>query len=186
MKFLDFMKIALRDYEIVGAPAPSSHYIIERIISGFPPNPELVIEYGPGSGVITEEILKILPENGKLIVIEIKDEFVSQLKKINDPRLSVIAGDVFTVLKDVSRFGIFNESVHAIISGIPFLVWPENQKARDYIFRRSSELLRQGGTFSFYQSSPFLSPELKKYFRKIRKEFEPRNLMPYFVVTAEK
>jgi len=53
----------------------------------------VVVEYGPGVGTITQEILKRMRSDAVLAVIELNPQFVSFLqKRIQDPRLRVIHG----------------------------------------------------------------------------------------------
>jgi len=176
------LKTAFSDYRTVGAMAPGSKYFVRRVAKIISPDAKLVVEIGPGSGVITREILKVLPEEGRLIVIEVKSDFITVLHKIQDPRLSIIRGDAFEVLSAPERFGLMN--IDAVISGIPFLVF--SSQTKDELVVKAHKILKSGGTFSFYQNLPLLSPQLKNYFKKISWQFEPRNIMPYFIFTAQK
>lgn len=182
MSLLNFLKIALKDYRTVGAMAPGSRYFARRVANTIKTYAKLVLEYGPGSGTITREILKILPADGRLIVIEKNRDFVDYLKEISDPRLKVVYEDVFTVLDKPEHFGI--GSADAIISGIPFLVFADGTQAK--IISKTFSLLTPGGTFSFYQNLPILHSAIKRYFKKVSWQFEPRNFMPYFIITAQK
>lgn len=182
MSLLSFLKIALKDYRTVGAMAPGSRYFARRVANTIKPDAKMVVEYGPGSGVITREILKILSPAGRLVVIEKNPDFVNFLKGVNDPRLEVIHDDVFLVL-DNSESPKIND-VDAVVSGIPFLVFAE--KLQQEIIAKTHSILKTGGTFSFYQNLPIVNPELKKHFKRVSVQFEPRNFLPYFIITAEK
>ena len=65
---LNFIKTAIKDFK-VGALTPSSKYVVKKIIKEIKPEYKYIVEYGPGDGVITKEILKILPQDGRLVVI---------------------------------------------------------------------------------------------------------------------
>ena len=182
MSLFNFLKIAIKDYRTVGAMAPGSRYFSRRVAKTISPDAKLVVEIGPGSGVITKEILRVLPREGRLIVIELKDDFITALHKIQDPRLSIIRGNAFEILSEPERFGLIN--VDGIIWGIPFLVF--SSQTKDDLVAKTHKILKHGGTFSFYQNLPLLNQQLKNCFKKISWQFEPRNIMPYFIFTAQK
>ncbi len=103
MNYFKFLKIALTDYWGVAMIMPSSQYAIRRILKQFKPEHRTVIELGAGDGVITKEILKALPSNGKVLAIEINHDFFTELKKIRDPRLEVWQGDVLELSKSLPK-----------------------------------------------------------------------------------
>ncbi len=166
-KIFQFMKIVLSDYRNVAMLAPTSKYAIRKIIKELNPGTKIVIEYGPGNGVITKEILKVLPLDGRLIAVEINSEFVEYLKMINDPRLQIIEGDVLEVSLSFPK-------ADAIISGIPFSFFPLQKK--EEIVRRTAGALNEGGVFIAYQYSRSLLKILKNFFGDIKWTFEVRNL----------
>ena len=90
-KQVQFLKNAIIGKQ-VGAVSRSSKYVIARILEILE-GEELntVIEYGPGDGVLTRELLKIIPKKGRLLVVEFDPNFVKILKKIKDPRLQIVS-----------------------------------------------------------------------------------------------
>ena len=77
----------------VGAISVSSKYVIKRVLKEIEgENYKNIVEYGPGDGVLTRELLKLLPRDGKLVVIETDNNFIKHLEKIRDKRLTVIRG----------------------------------------------------------------------------------------------
>jgi phosphatidylethanolamine/phosphatidyl-N-methylethanolamine N-methyltransferase len=69
-----------------------------------------IIEFGAGTGSVTSEILKHLPESGRLTCFEINPRFCKHLERINDPRLKVINDDA----KNCERYV---DSIECIVSG---------------------------------------------------------------------
>jgi len=52
-----------------------------------------VVEFGPGTGVITEAILRKLPKDAHLHAIELDGELLeTTTRRVNDPRLRPIHG----------------------------------------------------------------------------------------------
>ncbi len=184
MAIFNFLKLAVKDYKTVGALTPSSRFVVQRVIKQIQPAIKTVLEYGPGDGVMTREILKVLPEDGKLIAIEKSRSFSLALQGIGDKRFSVIYGDVLEVLSSPERLGIAN--VEAVVSGIPFLMW--KSKVRRAIIAGTAAILNPGGLFLWYQNMPIpkSNKELKTHFSRVRWQFEPRNFLPYFIITAVK
>lgn len=182
MSGLDFLKATLKDYK-VGAITVSSKYVVKRLISQLERSGvKNVVEYGAGDGVVTKEILRILPEDGKLIAFEINPGFLSELKKIEDSRLKIMSDDVITASKELKELGM--SEIDAVISGIPFtLIKP---KEREVLIKNTWSSLKVGGIFVVYQYSPLILPILKKFFRSVSIDFEPRNFLPYFIMRAEK
>ncbi len=181
MNALNFIKVAIKDYK-VGALTVSSRYIVQQILRELKPDHKYIVEYGAGNGVITKEILKILPQDGKLIAIEINQELLTELRMIHDPRLTVINKDVLEISKDFSQFNL--PRIDAIISGIPFTFLEPKQ--RQALIANTHAALVPKGIFITYQISLLTFPLLKRYFHKVSFRFEPRNFLPYFIIRADK
>ncbi len=177
MLLFNFLKIALKDYCVVGELMPTSRYAVRRILNQIKPETRTVIEYGAGDGVITKEILKVLPVNGKIIAIEINSDLLAELKKINDPRLLILQGDVLELGKSLPKSDI-------IVSGIPFS--QISREKAEKIIRQSANALNEGGLFIAYQNTPILLKTLKKIFPETKLLFEPRNFLPYFIFVSKK
>ncbi|PLX98887.1 MAG: ribosomal RNA small subunit methyltransferase A [Desulfuromonas sp.] len=68
------------------------HSIIDRIIAAAKIDPaDEVVEIGPGLGVLTDELL---PRAAHVTVMEIDRDLIERLEQREDPRLTVLAGDV--------------------------------------------------------------------------------------------
>jgi len=182
MKPIDFIKIAVKDYQKVGAVTISSKHTIKRVLKALKPEYKYIVEYGAGSGVVTKEILNLLPSDGRIVAIELNENFVKELSKIKDDRLTVLHGDVVKISKDFSKLGL--PRVDAVISSIPasFLKPSERRELISNTFAG----LTSGGRLIIYQYSLLLLPILKRVFKKVNYSLVLRNLPPYFVMIAEK
>lgn len=176
-----FLKAALKDYR-VGAITTSSRYSIKKVLKAIEPGHKFIIEYGAGDGIVTKEILRLLPKNGRLIAIELNSEFLKELELIKDERLQIINGDVLILSKKLEQLGL--PRIDMIISNMPFTLLKKQQK--EAIIKHTQEALVDGGVFLTYQYSPILLPLLKKYFSKVKIDFELRNFPPYFFMIARK
>lgn len=181
MNAFDFLKIALKDHK-VAALSESSPWVVERISDLLPRGTGHIVEYGPGSGVITRRILTMLPQEGKLVAVELNNDFYEILSDIKDPRLVPVNGDVMDVTKDFSHFG--DAGADAVISTIPFSFL--NSCERSELIRRTARMLRPGGRFITGQYSLLVLPLIRRYFQKSKFTVELRNFPPFFVMWGEK
>lgn len=180
---LNFLKVILKDYWRVAAFYPTPRNVVRKVLSKISPEVKYFIEYGAGNGAFTREILKRLPEDGKLVAIEVNQDFVEQLKKIDDPRLVLFPGDVRHLPSNLRGLGL--PVVDVIISGIPFSRM--SKKEREGIIKTSWQFLAENGVFVTYQNIPIVISTLKQYFKEINWYFDPRNLLfPYFIIFAKK
>lgn len=183
MSKVHFLKTALNDYK-VGALTPSSNFVVKKIIKKLPHHSRAcIVEYGAGDGVITRGLLEHMPRDSKLVAIEMNPRFIASLRKIRDPRLHVVHGDVLHICENFARLKL--PRVDAVISGIPFSFLKSHE--RHLVARQTFRNLSTHGKFILYQVSPLMFPYLKKYFKKkIDLSLEVRNFPPYFIMTAEK
>ena len=142
----------------------------------------VIVEYGPGTGVFTRYLLERLSADSLLISIEKNESFAKNLRKIDDPRLSVFhssAADVRAIVTQCNE-----RQIDYIISGIPFSMIPEGTTRR--ILEDSRGVLAPDGTLLVYQVRPSVEQLLKGIFPHvtIRKVF--RNMPPLFVFEAKK
>lgn len=181
MNSIDFIKTAIKDYKI-GALTSSSRYVVEDVVRKIGPEHKYIVEYGAGDGIITKEILKCLPSNGRLVALELNKDFIQELKNIHDPRLVVMEEDVVGASREPNIFGL--PRIDAVISGIPFTLFTSRE--REAVIRNTHALLSPNGIFVVYQYSPLVFSILKKFFNEVRISFEPRNFLPYFIMRARK
>lgn len=179
---ITFLKTAIKDRQ-VAAIASSSKFVIQKVIKKLPKNTKTIIEYGPGNGALTKKLLKVLPKDGKLLVIESNQQFANNLKKLKDPRLIVIHSRVEATLETLSDLG-FNQ-VDAVVSSIPFsFLQPE---VRQTIVAHTYKILAPGGRFIvFHQYKRLIIPTLYAFFEDVHTSFEILNVFPCFIFNAQK
>lgn len=180
--FLSYFRAFLDD-KGVASVTPSSQFLINRVIKAMDlRRADLVVEYGAAEGVMTRIILKNMPASGRLVAVELNSKLFASLKLIDDPRLTVVQGDVRQI--DALIAPAKPGSVDAIVSGIPFAFLKGRE--RHELMLKTSELLKPGGRFIAYQVTTHLIGMLEEYFAKVKTQFEIRNLPPHFVFTATK
>jgi len=174
----DAMVFALNFFKhpwMIGSFIPSSPFLVRRVLSHVDwPSAETVIEYGPGVGTFTREILRNLPSHGSLIVFETNRDFCRFLERtIDDSRFRVVHGSAEKASEVLRQM---NRPADYAISGIPFRHFP--RRLRTSIVKMTHDVLRPGGRFLVYQFSRAVLPILESTFGSVNREFEPLNIMP--------
>ncbi|MGA2915321.1 MAG: rRNA adenine N-6-methyltransferase family protein [Sedimentisphaerales bacterium] len=171
MKFIKFVSEFLRHPKQVGAIAESSPFLARKMVRQISGSAN-VVEFGPGTGPVTREILRHLPRDGRLTCFEINPRFCEQLKTIKDPRLKVINDDVKNFNKYVNNFD-------CIISSLPLAAFDKSTEEEVLALSGKSK------TYVQFQYNPFLLPKLKRYFRDVKVKFVPLNIPPAFVYVSK-
>ncbi len=169
----------------VGALHPSSPYLVRRLIGCLRPETvRTLVELGPGPGIATGPVLAALPAGARYVAIEKNPAFLAALRSsVPDPRLEVVEGDACATRDILAARGI--SSVDAVIASIPFSFLPK--AARAGLVESVWSLLAEGGDFViFHQFSTLMRPLVKERFGRVRVLFEPRNIMPCFLIHCRK
>jgi phospholipid N-methyltransferase len=171
-----FVRNFFKHPRMLGSLIPSSRFLINRLLRQVDWNKaRVIVEYGPGVGTITAEILRRMRPDATLVVFETNDDFVSFLRQsLHDPRLHVIHGSAAEVDAVLARLGLAHADY--IISGIPYSTMPPD--VRDAILRTSRVVLHPQGTFLVYQFSRKVLPYLQQVFGQVRRDWEPFNILP--------
>ena len=182
-KAVEFLKNAILGKQ-VGAVSRSSKYVIKAVIKHiFGLDLQNIVEYGPGDGALTLELLKVLSPKGKMLVVEMDPNFVRVLKKINDRRLTVVQGKMQNIAKNLDRYGF--KEVDLVLSSVPFSLIDKKEREEFVMFTHNT-LVSRGKFIIFHQYSKIMERSLKKYFKNVSTSFEPRNILPCFIMCAEK
>ena len=161
---------------MLGSIVPSSRFLIRELLKPVDwEQARVIVEYGPGVGVITAEVLRRMRPDAMLIAIETNPAFVTFLQDaFQDERLHVVQASAEAVDEILRRHGQSNASY--VISGIPFSTIPA--AVRERILLKTCEALKPGGSFLVYQFSTRVLEDLQRIFRYVRRQFEPLNVLP--------
>ena len=182
------LRAFLDDPKGVAALVPTSSFTVDRMASTTEPErPELIVEYGPGSGVLTRALLERLHPDGRLVAIELNRGLAARLSfELDDPRLSVVEDSAERVTEILQELGL--EGVDRVFSGIPFF-WLPPERAQS-IVASTHRALVAGGRFvayqMFYQPRRCLRVHLDRCFSTVASELDLRNLPPYRIYQAVK
>ena len=171
MEMLRFTRQFLRHPRQLGTVVQSGRRLSRRMAEQIDGSAR-VIELGPGTGAVTAEILKRLPEDGRLTCFEINADFCRCLGEIQDSRLEVINGDAAQCERYV-------DEADCIVSGLPLALFGTREK------ERILELSARCGTYIQLQYTPVLGKEIRRYFADVKLRFVPFNLPPAIVYVCK-
>ena len=179
-----FAREFLKHPILLGSALPSSRFLVQRLLRQVDwPATRVLVEYGPGVGTFTAEILQRLRPDATLVAIEASDEFVRHLRHAyKDPRLVVIHGSAVDVVRILRERHLGRAD--AIISGIPFSTL--QPRLRQRILSESRRALCLGGRFLVYQFTSAVRRDLERVFGPIEREHEPFNILPATIFVAMK
>lgn len=142
-----------------------------------------IVEYGPGTGVFTDEVVKRKRAATVFIVIEQNKEFFLRLKNryYNVPNLILINGDA----SDVEQYLMDQNlsSADYIISGLPFTSLPG--QVSDRILTATKRVIGEKGRFITFQYTLLKRKFFEQYFQIRGITLEFKNLPPAYVFTMK-
>lgn len=171
-----FARNFLKYPNMLGSLVPSSRFLVNDLLSQVNwETARVVVEYGPGVGTITQQILKRMRPDATLVAIELNQDFVNFLQsEIDDPRLRVVCGSALDVGKVLASLGV--PQTDYIISGIPYSLIPD--PTRRAILEESRRLLHPEGALLVYQFTRTVLPHLQSVFGSVVQGFQPFNILP--------
>ncbi|MCL2287244.1 MAG: methyltransferase domain-containing protein [Firmicutes bacterium] len=165
----------------VGAVLPSSRYLAEKMVSGIDfDNANCIVEYGAGTGVFTDKILRMRSPATLVILFEMNNTFCRDLKEKygNRPNLHIVNGSAQNVGQYLQKYGV--ERVDYVVSGLPFASLP--QDVSNKILTETKKWLKPSGVFITFQYTLLKMDLLGRFFDKIEIEREFRNVPPAYVL----
>jgi phospholipid N-methyltransferase len=146
---LDFLLGFLRNPREVASIVPSSRFLTRRVREcGDVERARVVVELGPGTGVMTGPLLERMPSDSVLIAIEINPAFAALLRReFADPRLRVHEGSAVDIEVALAKQGV--DKADLVVSGIPFSTLDEGVGRATLL--AAKRVLAPGGRFVAYQ-----------------------------------
>ena len=180
----NFIKTFFKERKQVGALAPSSRFLVKKMCNHIDfKTAKNIVEFGPGTGVFTEEILKRASKDCKIFVIELNEQFYHYLtEKFHDPRIILLKESADNIDKILKEHNV--SQADAILSSLPLTVIPD--KIRKRIIIKSYDVLKEGGVYVQYQYSLNAKKLLEKKFGKLKMGFVAANIPPAFVYLGRK
>ncbi|KNF07186.1 ribosomal RNA adenine methylase transferase [Gottschalkia purinilytica] len=180
-QYSEFFKQCIRKPRFTGAIIPSSKYLADKMISGIDfKNTRCIVEYGAGTGVFTDKLVKSKNENTLIMVFEINYKFYKILKdKYKDENnVYVINDSAENIYKYLKLYDILE--VDYVVSGLPFASLP--QKLSDKILYETKKILKKDGKFITFQYTLLKKDFINQYFDNIYVRKEIKNIPPAYVL----
>jgi len=181
-----YLKNFIEDRD-VAAILPSSGFTIKKILNKIDfDEVKVIVELGPGDGVISKAIIEKLPADSHIILIEKIGDFEKDLKALNHKRPDV---EVSTYIDEAQNLEAilaeYNlQKIDHVVSGIPFS-WIDDP-TKHQILETCYKMLKPKGNFIAYQTSGALVKHLNQAFSKTYKEVELLDIPPMVIMEATK
>jgi phospholipid N-methyltransferase len=171
----NFLREFRRHGRTTGALLPSSRFLARALVSEIrkPRSPARILEVGPGTGSVTQEILRYLLPDDRLEAVEINSRFVRFLRRrIEQEWIYRYRRDQLQIIEaaveDLPGEGLYD----FIISGLPLNNFPVAQVHE--IFNAYGRLLKPGGTLTYYEyvlvrqlQTPFVTRRERRRLRRV-------------------
>ncbi|MBN9062817.1 MAG: methyltransferase domain-containing protein [Rhizobiales bacterium] len=138
-----FLRTWLESPLKTGAVTPSSPELAREMARHVDPDrPGLVIELGPGTGPVTEALIRrgVPPE--RLLLVEYDPDFC-RLLRARYPAATVVQGDAYAI--EATLRGHARAAVAAVVSSLPLMTRPPEERIR--LLRQCFNLLVKGAPF---------------------------------------
>jgi phosphatidylethanolamine/phosphatidyl-N-methylethanolamine N-methyltransferase len=121
-----FLRSWLERPLVMGAVTPSGK-VLARTMAAFvdPRIPGPVVELGPGTGPVTDALIRRGVAQDRLVLVEYSPDFCQLLKR-RFPKATIIQGDAYDLRETLS--GILTEPAAATVSSLPLFTKPMDQR----------------------------------------------------------
>jgi phospholipid N-methyltransferase len=161
---------------MLGSVIPSSPFLVNDLLRQVNwDRARVLVEYGPGVGTITREILKRMRSDATLVATELNHDFVEYLgDSILDHRFRVVHGSAAQVRRILADQRL--APADYIISGLPYSIMPDSM--RRTIVEESRQALKAKGSMLLFQYSRIVLPCLESSFSSVKEGFQLFNILP--------
>ena len=140
---MQFLREFIAKPTTIGAVAPSSEYLARMLLEGLDlQNARAVLEYGPGTGSVTDHIRKAISPRTRLAAIEVNPRMASLFKQ-RHPDLTLFEDTVANARTICDYAGM--DLVDCIVSGLPWSAFSEPLQVK--FLDEMMRVLRPGGHF---------------------------------------
>jgi phospholipid N-methyltransferase len=156
---------------------PTSQSAAAKVCSRIPRDAKVIVEYGPGTGVIAKYLLKhqLLAPDASLILIEkVADLALALRRKMRDPRIHIVHDGAENVQHILQQHG--HQQADCILASIPLSSMPAD--TREHILQETSKALKADGQFIVFLTHPRTRQFLEPHFHVASKKMAWWNFPP--------
>jgi phospholipid N-methyltransferase len=175
----------------IGAIAPSSPHLARTMVQHAGViDADVVLEYGSGTGAVTEHILRAMSPRSKFVAIEINPQLAAIFRAAH-PTAPLVEDSVENVRAICDSMDV--SMVDCIVSGLPWALFSKSMQVT--VLNQMMRVLKPGGrfvTFGYPQSlflpaARHLAALLPNYFTTVSKSSVVwRNVPPAFVYRCQR
>ena len=184
MKKLKFLQEYITKPRTVGAVAPSSRFLANKMVAGINfDTAKCIVEYGAGTGPFTKEILARRKPGTIFITFEMNEKFCDDLKERygEEKDFHIINSSAENIGEVLMVYGVTKADY--IVSGLPFASLPTAVSTR--ILEATVAKLSKTGAFITFQYTLLKKDLIQGYFTNIKTSREPRNVPPAYVLYCD-
>ena len=128
---------------VTGAVTPSGRMLARTMASYVDPRvPGPIIELGPGTGPVTDALIRRGIAQDRLVLVEFNPDFCRLLKR-RFPKATIVQGDAYDLRESLA--GIITEPASATLSSLPLFTKPMDMRLS--LLRDAQELMQPGAPF---------------------------------------
>ena len=181
MSKLSFILQYITKPRTVGAILPSSKYLAKKMTQNINfESAKTIVEYGPGTGVFTDRLLKLRKPDTSIFIFENNKLFCDTLKQKYEGQANfyIINDSAQHVGKYLAQHNI--PFADCIISGLPFASIPESVSID--ILKETKKHLGDNGKFITFQYTLLKKDFIGQFFSSVEVTRELRNVPPAYVL----
>jgi phosphatidylethanolamine/phosphatidyl-N-methylethanolamine N-methyltransferase len=177
-----FLREFFKANRMVGSVLPSSRFLSKKMLLPIAfEKAKVLIELGPGTGVFTKELLRQMPPNCHLVVIELNDAFFHDLqKKFQAPNVHLIHGSAADISAVLQRLQL--PKADYILSSLPLSNFPV--ALRSAILEEVKQNMQPEGKLIQFQYSRGLKKLYGAHFDQVSIDYTVLNFPPAFIYTC--
>lgn len=171
---VQFLKEFVNKPQEIGAIVPSSPALAREVVRSIAwDKVQVVVEYGPGLGAITGEILTRTA--GKdFFAIELNEAYADRFRR-SYPDVPLYRDSVANVVSIAAEHGV--EAIDCVISGLPWAIFSD--AVQDELLDAMFQVLREGGQFATFAYMHGLAlPAGRKFREKLSRRFSKLERSP--------
>ncbi|UYZ59743.1 class I SAM-dependent methyltransferase [Hymenobacter latericus] len=178
---MSFLEEFIRNPATVGSMVPSSRELTEQVMAPIDfATANCIVEYGPGTGVFTEALLKRRRPETAIVLVEVNRRFSELLRQryAAHHNVHVIHGSADKTAEYLQPLGI--RQVDCVVCGLPFSSLSRRLGWR--ILEHTQQLLEPDGKLVLFQYSMRNKRLFERFFRPVSHEHVLLNLPPAHVL----
>jgi phospholipid N-methyltransferase len=144
-----FIREFFRTFRVTASLVPSSRFLAAAMLDPVDfRKPCTIVELGPGTGVMTKEILRRMTPDSRLFAFEVNPQFIRHLRaQHRDPRLTVLHADACELADHLRDHNA--GALDAVISSLGLTNMPHSIRTR--IVQQAESCLAPGGVLTQFQ-----------------------------------